>query len=90
LNPAGSVESPGLHRGLGRFDATLLTINSVVGAGVLALPAGLALDAGRWSLAVVLVAFVVIGFMALSLAEVASRFEVTAGRRSTRKSPSVR
>ena len=49
--------SPGLLRGLGRFDATLLTINSVVGAGVLALPAGLALDAGRWSLAVVLVAF---------------------------------
>jgi amino acid transporter len=79
LNQAGPVGSPGLHRGLGRFDATLLTINSVVGAGVLALPAGLALDAGRWSLAVVLVAFVVIGFMALSLAEVASRFEVTGG-----------
>jgi amino acid transporter len=71
--------SPGLLRGLGRFDATLLTINSVVGAGVLALPAGLALDAGRWSLAVVFVAFVVVGFMALSLAEVASRFEVTGG-----------
>lgn len=71
--------SPGLLRGLGRFDATLLTINSIVGAGVLALPAGLALDAGRWSLAVVLVAFIVIGFMALTLAEVASRFEVTGG-----------
>ncbi len=71
--------SPGLLRGLGRFDATLLTINSVVGAGVLALPAGLALDAGRWSLAVVFVAFAVIGLMALALAEVASRFEVTGG-----------
>ncbi len=46
---------------------------------MLALPAGLALDAGRWSLAVVLFAFVVIGFMALALAEVASRFEVTGG-----------
>ena len=43
-------ESPGLLRGLGRFDATLLTINSIVGAGVLAMPAGLALDAGRLSL----------------------------------------
>jgi len=79
LSQSGHGGSPGLLRGLGRFDATLLTINSVVGAGVLALPAGLALDAGRWSLAVVLVAFVVIGFMALSLAEVASRFEVTGG-----------
>lgn len=79
MSPGGSVESTGLHRGLGRFDATLLTINSVVGAGVLALPAGLALDAGRLSVAVVLIAFVVIGLMALSPAEVASRFEVTGG-----------
>ena len=76
---SGRAGSPGLLRGLGRSDATLLTINSVIGAGVLALPAGLALDAGRWSLAVVLVAFIVIGFMALALAEVASRFEVTGG-----------
>lgn len=79
MSGADNAESPGLLRGLGRFDATLLTINSVVGAGVLAMPAGLALDAGRWSLAVVLVAFVVIGFMALALAEVASRFDVTGG-----------
>ncbi len=79
MSASGHAGSPGLLRGLGRSDATLLTINSVIGAGVLALPAGLALDAGRWSLAVVLVAFVVIAFMALALAEVASRFEVTGG-----------
>jgi amino acid transporter len=79
LSGADHGGSPGLHRGLGRFDATLLTINSVVGAGVLALPAGLALDAGRWSLVVVLAAFAVIGVMALTLAEVASRFDVTGG-----------
>ncbi len=79
MSETRNAGSPGLHRSLGRFDATLLTINSVVGAGVLALPAGLALGAGRWSLAVVLAAFAIIGFMALALAEVASRFDVTGG-----------
>jgi APA family basic amino acid/polyamine antiporter len=79
LSGADSVESPGLYRGLGRFDATALNINSVVGAGVFALPAGLAIDAGRLSLAVVFVAFVVVALLALAIAEVASRFDVTGG-----------
>jgi amino acid transporter len=79
LKPAGSVGSPGLHRGLGRFDVVALCVNSIVGAGVFALPGTLALDAGRFSLAVILVAFVVVGLLALSMAEVASRFEVTGG-----------
>lgn len=56
-----------------------LTINSVVGAGVFALPAGLAVSSGRWSLAVVFAAFAVVAVLALSLAEVASRFDVTGG-----------
>ena len=56
-----------------------LCVNSIVGAGVFALPAGLALDAGRYSLAVILAAFVVVGFLALSLAEVSSRYDVTGG-----------
>ena len=71
--------SPGLHRGLRRFDVVSLTINSVVGAGVFALPAGLAVSSGRWSLAVVFAAFAVVAVLALSLAEVASRFDVTGG-----------
>lgn len=71
--------SPGLHRGLGRFDVVALCVNSVVGAGVLAMPAGLAADAGRYSLVVVVAAFAVVGVLALSLAEVASRFDVTGG-----------
>lgn len=70
---------PGLRRSLGRFDVVALCINSVVGAGVLAMPAELAADAGRLSLAVILVAFVVVGFLALTLAEVASRYEETGG-----------
>ncbi len=46
---------------------------------VFALPAGLAINAGRYSLAVIFVAFVVVGLLALSLAEVASRYDVTGG-----------
>lgn len=71
--------SPGLRRSLGRFDVVALSVNSIVGAGVFAMPAGLAIDAGRYSLAVIFVAFVVVGFLALSLAEVASRYDVTGG-----------
>jgi amino acid transporter len=73
------VASPGLLRGLGRFDVIALTVNSIVGAGVFALPAKLAIDAGSWSLTVILVAFVVVGLLALTLAEVASRYDVTGG-----------
>jgi amino acid transporter len=80
LNPAdGQTQSPGLHRGLGRFDVVALCVNSIVGAGVFALPAGLAINAGRYSLAVIFVAFVVVGLLALTLAEVASRYDVTGG-----------
>jgi len=58
---------------------TSLTVNSVVGAGVFALPAGLAISSGRWSIAVIFAAFAVVALLALSLAEVASRFDVTGG-----------
>ena len=79
MSGSGHAGSPGLYRGLRRFDVVLLTINSIVGAGVFAMPAGLAIDAGRYSLAVIFVAFVVVALLALSLAEVSSRFDVTGG-----------
>jgi amino acid transporter len=79
LNPGGSAGTPGLHRGLGRFDVVALCVNSIVGAGVFALPAGLALDAGKYSLAVIFIAFAVNALLALSLAEVSSRYDVTGG-----------
>ncbi|HEU4517039.1 MAG TPA: APC family permease [Steroidobacteraceae bacterium] len=79
MNHAAPVGSPGLHRGLGRFDVVALCVNSIVGAGVFAMPAGLAIDAGRWSLAVIFAAFVVVGCLAMSLAEVSSRYDVTGG-----------
>ena len=74
-----SVDPPRLHRGLRRFDVISLTVNSVVGAGVFAMPAGLAISSGRWSLAVIFTAFAVVALLALTLAEVASRFDVTGG-----------
>ncbi len=43
------------------------------------MPAGLAIGAGRYSLAVIFAAFVVVGLLALTLAEVASRYDVTGG-----------
>ncbi len=73
------MNNPELYRGLGRFDVVALTVNSIVGAGVFAMPAGLAISSGRWSLAVVFAAFVVVALLALALAEVASRFDVTGG-----------
>ena len=69
--------SPGLLRGLGRFDVVALCVNSIVGAAIFALPAVLALEAGRYSLAIIFAAFAVVGCLALSLAEVSSRYDVT-------------
>ena len=76
---SATVNPSRLHRGLGRFDVISLTVNSIVGAGVFAMPAGLAISSGRWSIAVVFAAFAVVALLALSLAEVASRFDVTGG-----------
>ena len=74
-----NVGAPGLLRGLRRIDVTALTVNVTIGAGVLAMPAGLAASAGQWSLVVLIAAFVLTALLALSLVEVASRFEVTGG-----------
>lgn len=79
MSAAPDAGPPGLRRSLGRFDVVALSVNSVVGAGVLAMPAELAADAGRLSLAVILAAFVVVSLLALSLAEVASRYDETGG-----------
>lgn len=73
------VPSPGLHRGLGGVDVFALTLNAIIGAGVFAMTAGLTAAAGRFSIAVLVAAFVLVALFALSLAEVASRYEVTGG-----------
>ena len=71
--------APALLRRLRRIDVIALTVNVTIGAGVLAMPAKLASSAGVWSLLVLVGAFALTALLALSLVEVASRFEVTGG-----------
>ena len=70
---------PGLRRELGRWDLTAIGINQVIGAGVFAQPALLAAHAGAWSPWMVAVVGVASMLIALSFAEVGSRFEGTGG-----------
>ncbi len=79
MTTADVVAAPALLRRLRRIDVIALTVNVTIGAGVLAMPAGLAASAGRWSLVVLFAAFALTALLALSLVEVASRFEVTGG-----------
>ena len=68
-----------LKRELGRWDLTAIGVNQVIGSGVFALPAALAASAGAWSPWMVAAVGVASMLIALSFAEVASRFEGTGG-----------
>ena len=68
-----------LRRELGRWDLTAIGINQVIGGAVFAMPAALAAIVGGWSPFLI----VSVGFasmlIALTFAEVGSRFEATGG-----------
>ena len=68
-----------LRRELGRWDLTAIGVNQVIGGAVFALPAGLAATSGAWSPWMVALVGVASMMIALSFAEVASRFEGTGG-----------
>ena len=68
-----------LLRVMGRGDLTAVVINSVIGSGVFALPSVVAGLTGTWSPAVVIIAALGILPIALCVAEVGSRFDVTGG-----------
>jgi APA family basic amino acid/polyamine antiporter len=68
-----------LRRELGRWDLTAIGVNQVIGAAVFALPAALAARAGAWSPWMVAGVGVASMLIALSFAEVASRFDGTGG-----------
>ncbi|HXW08613.1 MAG TPA: APC family permease [Vicinamibacterales bacterium] len=72
-------QAAGLRRELGRWDLTAFGVNQVIGGGVFALPSVLAAIVGAWSLAVILAVGLGSMLIALSFAEVASRFERTGG-----------
>lgn len=77
--PAAAAGTSALRRNLRRIDVLALTVNVIVGAGVFAMPAAVAAAAGRYSIAVVFVAFLVVALLALCLVEVSSRFQATGG-----------
>ena len=68
-----------LKRELGRWDLTALGVNQVIGSAVFALPAALAASTGPWSAWMVAAVGVASMLIALSFAEVASRFDGTGG-----------
>jgi basic amino acid/polyamine antiporter, APA family len=68
-----------LKRELGRWDLAAIGVNQVIGAAVFALPAALAANAGAWSPWMVGAVGMASLLIALSFAEVASRFDGTGG-----------
>jgi APA family basic amino acid/polyamine antiporter len=71
--------APALRRELGRWDLTAIGINQVIGAAVFAAPAALAASVGAWSPWLVGAVGVASLLIALSFAEVSSRFDATGG-----------
>ncbi|OFW04877.1 MAG: hypothetical protein A3H96_10740 [Acidobacteria bacterium RIFCSPLOWO2_02_FULL_67_36] len=73
------ASAPALRRELGRWDLTAIGVNQVIGGAVFALPAALAATAGTWSPWMVAAVGGASMLIALSFAEVASRFDSTGG-----------
>lgn len=74
-----SARPPELLRVMGRRDLTAAVINSVIGAGIFALPSAIAAFTGAWSPAAVLLAGLGMLPIAFCVAEVGSRFDVAGG-----------
>jgi APA family basic amino acid/polyamine antiporter len=69
----------GLRRALGKWDLTAIGVNQVLGASVFAVPATVAAAAGAWAPWMVAAVGLASLLIALSFAEVGSRFEGTGG-----------
>jgi len=68
-----------LKRGIQRWDLVFLIINSVIGAGIFALPAKVFALSGVYSILAFVVCALVMAVLILVFAEVSSRFEQTGG-----------
>jgi amino acid transporter len=73
------VESSSLRRELGKWDLTAIGVNQVIGGGIFALAASLALNAGSWAPWMICAVAGASLLIALSFAEAGSRFEGTGG-----------
>lgn len=82
--PASSLASaagdrPALERALGRWDLTAIGVNQVIGSAIFLMPSQVAAAIGSWSAIAFLLAGGASLLVALSFAEVASRFDATGG-----------
>lgn len=68
-----------LVRGIGRWDLTAIAVNTIIGTGIFILPAKVAGLIGSYSLLAFVACAVIVAFIVLCFAEVASRFEATGG-----------
>jgi amino acid transporter len=71
--------SPTLRRALGRWDLTAIGVNQVIGGAIFLAPSEIAREIGAWSVPAFLMAGLASMLVALSFAEVGSRFESTGG-----------
>jgi APA family basic amino acid/polyamine antiporter len=76
---AAAASAPGLQRALGRWDLTAFGVNIVIGGGVYLTPSLVAAELGNWSPIAVIAVGLVVLCIALSYAEVGSRFDSTGG-----------
>ena len=79
MNSRTAIGDRGLLRAIGRWDLVALVINGIVGAGIFGLPARVHALLGVNALWAIIACAVIIGFVILCFAEVASRFEQTGG-----------
>ena len=77
--PETSTSSHALRRELGRWDLTAIGVNQVIGGAVFAQPSLYAASVGGWSPWLVAAAGLASLLIALSFAEVSSRFDATGG-----------
>ncbi len=68
-----------LVRGINRWDLTAIAVNTIIGAGIFGLPAKVTALIGGYSLLAFAVCAIIVGFIVVCFAEVASRFSATGG-----------
>jgi amino acid transporter len=77
--PATTTPAPALRRELGRWDLTAIGVNQVIGGALFAQPSLYAASVGAWSPWLVAAVGLASMLIALSFAEVGSRFDGTGG-----------
>lgn len=77
--PVATDVRSGLVRRIRRWDVVALVLNCVIGAGIFGLPSRVFALAGTYSLLAYVACAIVVSLIALSFAEVASRFSRTGG-----------